>query len=137
MRFRALFLLASFAAVGLAASEYNLLSTDRFTPVEMHGRVSAAAGWMMRDRARARAFTGGEPSYVSGEDCFKLEVVDGAMTIRFTDPLNPVYAKGDRSIRFDARTALPLPPAPQYRFSGRAKFNRGQVIIGDRVYGQL
>ena len=132
-RFRSVMFCAALgAAACCSAAEYNLLSTDRFTPVEMHGRVSAAAGWMMRDWARRAAFRGSEPYYVSGEDCFTLEVADGVLTIRFTDPLNPVYRKGS-TIRFDARTALPLPPAPQYRFSGRAKFNRGQVIIGDRL----
>ena len=96
-----------------AAAEYNLLPVDSFIPLYMHGKPSAAKGWAMRDQPREAAYTGAKPKYVSGEDCFKLEFSDGAMTIRFTDPLNPVYHKTTRSIRMEAIAVRPLVPAPK------------------------
>ena len=123
-------LLASFQ---LAAAEYILLPVDSFTPLFMHGKASAAKGWMMRDQPREAAFTGGSPKYVSGDDCFKLEFADGAMTIRFPNPMNPIYDKRLRSIRFEANTVRPLPPAPKYRFTGKTKFDRGVLVIGEKL----
>ena len=120
-------------AVASAAEEYNLLPVDSFTPLYMHGKASAAKGWSMRDQPREAAFTGANPKYVSGDDCFKLEFSDGALTIRFLEPLNSIYVNQIRSIRMEANTVRPLPPAPKYRFTGKTKFNRGLLVIGEKL----
>ena len=127
----ALFCACAFALS--AAAEYNLLPVDSFQPLYMHGKASAAKGWAMRDQPREAACTGAKPRYVSGDDCFKLEFADGEMTIRFTDPLNPVYHKTTRSIRMEAIAIRPLVPAPKYRFTGYTKFNRGLLVIGGKL----
>ena len=116
-----------------AAEEYNLLPVDSFAPLYMHGRASAARGWLMRDQPREAAFTGANPRYVSGDDCFELAFSDGALTVRFLEPLNGIYVNQIRSIRMEADTVRPLPPAPEYRFTGKTKFNRGVLVIGEKL----
>ena len=127
----AAFLMA--AALPATAKEYNLLPVDSFTPLYMHGRASAAKGWMMRDQPREAAFGGADPKYVSGDDCFELEFSGGALTVRFLEPLNDVYRDQIRSIRMEANTIRPLPPAPEYRFTGKTRFNRGVLVIGEKL----
>ena len=122
-----------FCAAAAGAVEYNLLPVDSFTPLYMHGKASAAKGWLMRDQPREAAFKGANPEYVSGDDCFKLEFSDGALTVRFLEPLNDIYVNETRSIRMEADTVRPLPPAPEYRFTGKTKFNRGVLVNMDAV----
>ena len=122
-----------FCAVAATGAEYNLLPVDSFIPLYMHGRASAAKGWLMRDQPREAAFTGADPKYVSGDDCFELEFYDGALTIRFLEPLNQIYVNQIRSIRMEAATVRPLPPAPEYCFTGKTRFNRGVLVIGEKL----
>ena len=121
------------AAASATENEYDLLPVDSFTPLYMHGRASAARGWLMNDQPREAAFKGANPKYVSGDDCFKLEFSDGALTVRFLEPLNDVYRNQIRSIRMEADTVRPLPPAPEYRFTGKTRFNRGVLVIGEKL----
>ena len=122
-----------FCFASASAGEYNLLPVDSFIPLYMHGRASAAKGWMMRDQPREAALRGADPKYVSGDDCFKLEFSDGALTVRFLEPLNDIYVNQIRSIRMEADTVRPLPPAPEYHFTGQTRFNRGVLVIGEKL----
>ena len=62
-----------------------------------------------------------------------LEFADGALTVRFLEPLNDIYRNQIRSIRMEADTVRPLPPAPEYRFTGKTRFNRGVLVIGEKL----
>ena len=73
---------AAFAAANSPAvemKELNLLTDSKFTPVEMHGRTTAAFGWGMDDAPR-RSASGLHGKYLSGEGLFDIEVKDGVFT---------------------------------------------------------
>ena len=53
-------------ALRAADTPFNLLPVDRFEPVVMHGRVSAARGWYMHDVPRFD-YIFGKGIYLSGE----------------------------------------------------------------------
>jgi hypothetical protein len=116
-------------SVGIAAEpEINLLREGTFKPVIMHGRPSAASGWWLIDRARIE-HQKRTKKYLSGEDCFALDFKEGAMTISFPDPLNPAYVK--QRMEFRSSVSQPVPPAPQYFATGKVKFNKGKIVLGN------
>ncbi|MDD5727283.1 MAG: DUF4838 domain-containing protein [Victivallales bacterium] len=130
MRFY-LFLIVSMLmpVIGIAAdAELNLLCEGTFKPVIMHGRPSAAYGWTWRDYARRDYISKNGHKYLSGDGCFNLDFKNGAMTVSFPDPLHPAYV--NKRVAFYSRISNPNPPAPEYLFSGKAKFDRGKLVLG-------
>ena len=116
-------------SLGIAAEpEINLLREGTFKPVMMHGRPSAAHGWWLIDRARIDHQKRTE-KYLSGEDCFSLDFKDDVMTVSFPDPLNPAYV--NQRMEFRSSVSQPVPPAPQYFASGRVKFDKGKIVLGN------
>ena len=131
-RFAAFAVLGSVVALGAADTPINLLPVDRFAPVVMHGRISAARGWWMRDDPRYDC-TCRDRRYLSGEKCFTLDCKDGVFTIRFLDPLPAGYEKARRPICFAAAAAWPPPPAPEYRTTGMILADRGGVTLDNGI----
>ena len=128
------FAFAAAAAFALRAADtpVNLFPVDRFTPVMMHGRVSAARGWGMQDLPRYD-WIFGKKEYISGEECFELECKDGVFTFAFPDPLHPAYRNSKRPIRFAPAAGFPPPPAPKYRTTGRIRFDRGSLSLNNGI----
>ena len=117
-------------AAALVDTGEELLQYDRFEPVTMHGKPSAARGWGLNDEPRwLMNRRGGK--YLPGEECFKLEFSADGMTIRYTDPLAYPYMKYRSWITLKSRIGWPAPPASAYRVRARMRFNRGKArIIG-------
>ena len=119
----------------LAAADtpINLLQTGKFEPVIMHGKPSAARGWYLFDTPREN-YIKKSRSYISGEDCFKLEFgPDGTFAFRFTDPLAAPYRETPAFLTFGSRVGWPPPPARFYRVTGRIRCEGGKVVIGGRT----
>ena len=132
---RLLLLPAAFCAVlafggePAADTRIDLLKEGTFKPVSMHeGMVTAARGWSMRDTGR-RYSSSKKRMYVSGEECFTLSYADGAFSIVFKKPLNPVYKHG--SVRLNSRVGYNPIPADHYTFEGRLKFKNGKLELGN------
>ena len=118
------------AACGLGAvevKELELISESTFKPVVMHGRVSAAYGWAMRDKARLRAGSWKNGKYLSGEGLFDLEVKDGTMTVKFAEKLHPAYEKN--GVEF-ANVIHGTMLKGKFRVRARVKVEKGKFTIG-------
>ena len=85
---------ALFALFALRAADtpINLLRTDRIDAARIHGMVTGIPGFMMNDLARSR-YISQHQKYISGEDCFRLDVANGEATITFPDPLPAPYVE--------------------------------------------
>ena len=136
--FRSVLFVAA-CACGLAAAEIrdtpiNLLREGSFTPVRMHNMDSAARGWWLSDSGRAD-YINRLARYISGEECFELSFDREGMTLRFKDPLPAAYRKFPYWLSLASRVASQLPPAPEYRTTGRIRLDKGSLrLVGDRVY---
>ncbi len=121
--------LAVFVALAAFADDtpINLLSEELFTPLRMHDRDSAAKGWGLNDPGRISMRRTG--LYVPGEECFNLEFGPEGMTFRFTDPLALPYQKNSSPLSLRAAAASQLPPAKEYRTTGRMRFDKGKVML--------
>ena len=118
------------AACGLGAvevKELELISESTFKPVVMHGRVSAAYGWAMRDKARLKAGSWKNGKYLSGEGLFDLEVKDGTMTVKFAEKLHPAYEKN--GVEF-ANVIHGTMLKGKFRVRARVKVEKGKLTIG-------
>ena len=109
---------------------FNLFQTGRFEPIEMHGKPSAARGWYLFDNGRAAS-----PVYTPGDKCFKLDFPgDGSLIFRFLSPLADAYKRNPRALYFGSRIPWPqdqLPPAKEYRISGRLLFEKGTLRLSN------
>ena len=85
-------LTSTLAAAEFKDAEVNLFRADKIEPAYIHGKVTAVSGYTMRDRARDRYIAKHRQNF-SGEDCFKIDVRDGVMTLSFPDPLPAPYAE--------------------------------------------
>ena len=120
-------------ACSAADTPINLLQYGKFQPIMMHGKPSAARGWFLFDTPREN-YIKKTRSYISGEDCFKLEFgPDGEFTFRFTDPLAAPYRETPDFLTFGSRVGWPPPPARFYRVTGRIRCERGKAVIGGRT----
>ena len=124
---------ATLHGAAAADTEINLLQHGDFTPVVMHGKPSAARGWYLFDTPRGN-FIRKNRTYISGEECFKLDFPgNGELFFRFTDPLAAPYRAEREFLSFGSRVGWPQPPARNYRFTGRIRFDRGQLRIGGKT----
>ncbi len=126
------FVMAGIAAMQLAAvevPELNLLTDSKFTPVEMHGRTTAAFGWAMSDNPRRNA-GGLHGKYLSGEGLFDLEVKDGVMRVSYPEELHPVYRKGG-TVDFDNTLPLFGFEAGMYRVRAKVRVPGGRFAFSD------
>ena len=121
--------LAAVSASAVEVKELNLLTGSKFTPVEMHGRTTAAFGWAMSDNPR-RAASGLHSKYLSGEGLFDLEVKDGVMTIKYPAELHPVYRKGG-SVEFGNLRPYFGFEGGRYRVRAKVKVERGRFAFSD------
>ena len=120
-------LLAAFRLAAVEVAELNLIGESTFKPVVMHGRVSAAYGWAMRDKARQRAGSWNNGKYLSGEGLFLLKVADGTMTLVFPEKLHPAYEKN--GVEF-ANVIHGTMMKGKFRVRARVKVERGAFSIG-------
>ena len=119
-----------FAAFPLAAvevKELNLIGESSFKPVVMHGRVSAAYGWAMRDKARQKTGSWNKGKYLSGEGLFELKVENGTLTLVFPEKLHPAYRKN--GVEF-ANVIHGTMLKGKFRVRARVKVERGKFTIG-------
>ena len=125
--------IAAVAALPLAAvevRELNLLTDSKFTPVEMHGRTTAAFGWGMTDEPRRKA-SGLHSHYLSGEGLFELEVKDGILTIKYPEKLHPVYKKGSGEVKLGNVRPYFGFEGGKFRVRARVKVERGRFAFFD------
>ena len=116
------------ALSSLPAAEPSLWQPTPFRPIVMHGKVTAVRGWYLRDQPRtAQLLAGG--AYVYGEECFTLGSENGEFSVAFPTPLNPIHAKTKTELRFCSAVGYPYPPAPEYRVTGRVRFDGGTLRI--------
>ena len=113
--------------VSAADTPINLLREERFLPVRMHDRDSAARGWGLDDPGRTSLRRTGK--YLRGEDCFTLEFNADGMTFRFPDPLVSPYRKKGLMLALRSILTSHQPPAPEYRTTGRVRFDKGAMIF--------
>ena len=119
------------SAFGANDIHENLLRTDKFTPVHMHGKTTAIRGVMMHDRARQR-YISAHHEYTSGEGCFTLEINDaGEATFSFPDPLPAPYIENPGENIFLEVTIDPLPPSKTLRSTGRVRFDKGNIRLSN------
>lgn len=125
---------ALFALFALRAADtpINLLRADRIDAARIHGMVTGIPGFMMNDLARSR-YISQHQKYISGEDCFRLDVANGEVTIIFPDPLPAPYVEypGEK-IHFYVTLDI-LPPAQCFRSTGRVRFNAGNIRLSNGV----
>ena len=119
-------LTSTLAAAEFKDAEVNLFRADKIEPAYIHGEVTAVSGYTMRDRARDRYIAKHRQNF-SGEDCFKIDVRDGVMTLSFPDPLPAPYAENRGETIFFYIGVAPQPPAAKFHISGRVKLNKGAV----------
>ena len=120
------------AALSLAAvevKELDLIRDNTFKPVMMHGRVTAAYGWGMRDLPRMRAGNWYDGKYLSGEGLFDLKVENGTMTVSYPENLYPGYKKYDVEINNIIPWTMLL--KGKFRVRARVKVERGKFSIGN------
>jgi len=110
--------------------ELNLLTDSKFSPVEMHGRTTAAFGWGMTDTPRLRA-GGLHGSYLSGEGLFDLEVKDGIMTVKYPEKLHPVYQKKGSEVKFGNNGPYFGFEGGKFRVRARVRVERGRFAFSD------
>jgi len=124
-------LLAAFRLPAVEVKELNLIGESSFKPVVMHGRVSAAYGWAMRDKARQKAGSWNKGKYLSGEGLFVLKVEDGTMTLAFPEKLHPAYEKyGVEFVNVIHGTMM----KGKFRIRARVKVEKGKfAIAGKRI----
>ena len=127
--FSAVLVAATFARAGaLPDTEINLLRTGKVEPAVIHGKVTGVRGWPMRDFARDK-YISPLRGYFSGEDCFKVDVEDGAATLSFPDPLPAPYrANPGESIPIYLGVD-PQPPCSTFHITGRAKLDKGALRL--------
>ena len=123
------------AALGAAAekftdAEVNLLRAETVEPAVIHGKVTGIRGYMMNDLGRAK-YISPLREYISGEDCFKVDVRDGVATFTFPDPLPAPYKENPgESIHFYLGVD-PQPPCSKFHITGRAKLNKGALRLSN------
>ena len=125
------------ASLGVAAgetsdTEINLLRADGIQPVYIHGRLTGIRGFIINDLARFRYITKHQ-KYISGEDCFTLDVKNGEATLRFPDPLPAPYVENPGEMIHFYVTFNILPPAQSFRSTGRVRFNKGNIRLSNGV----
>ena len=99
--------------------------TDKLVPVYMHGKITGIRGCLLIDAPRTN-FSQKNARYVSGEECFKLDVDPaGVATLHFPSPLPAPYAKNPRDALRLVFCIEPGPPAPAYHITGRVKLDKG------------
>ena len=99
--------------------------TDKLVPVYMHGKITGIKGCLLIDSPRS-AFAEKSGRYVSGEECFKLDVdPEGVATLSFPSPIPAPYAKNPRDALQPGFCIEPGPPAPAYHITGRVKLDKG------------
>ena len=119
--------LTTFRLAAVEVAELNLIGESTFRPVVMHGRVSAAYGWAMRDTARQKAGSWNKGRYLSGEGLFELKVEGGTMTLVFPEKLHPAYEKhGVEFVNIIHGTML----KGKFRVRARVRVERGRFTIG-------
>ena len=121
---------ASFRLPAVEIKELDLISENTFRPVTMHGRVSAAYGWGMRDNARLKAGNFYDGKYLSGEGLFDLKVENGTMTVSYPENLFPGYNKNDVEMSNVMPWTMLL--KGKFRVRARVKVERGKLTIGDK-----
>ena len=115
-----------------ADTEINLLRADGITPSYINGKITGIRGFIINDIARARYIVRHQ-KYISGEDCFTLDVKDGEATLRFPDPLPAPYAENPGEMIHFYVTFNILPPAQSFRSTGRVRFNKGNIRLSNGV----
>jgi len=120
--------LVSFQLSAVEVGELDIISDSTFKPVVMHGRVSAAYGWGMRDLARMKAGNWYDGKYLSGEGLFELKVENGTMTVTFPEKLHPAYKK--TGVEFNNVIPWTMLFKGQFRVRARVKVERGKFTIG-------
>ena len=99
--------------------------TDKLVPVYMHGKITGIRGCLLIDSPRS-AFAEKSGRYVSGEECFKLDVdPEGVATLSFPSPIPAPYANNPRDALRLGFCIEPGPPAPAYHITGRVKLDKG------------
>ena len=122
-------LLAVFRLAAVEVKELNLIGESTFKPVVMHGRVSAAYGWAMRDQARQKAGSWNKGKYLSGEGLFFLKVENGTMALAFPEKLHPAYNKnGVEFVDVIHGTMM----KGNFRVRARVKAEKGTFTIAGR-----
>ena len=124
-------LASSFAEEAVQDTEINLLRADKIEPAYMGGKVTGIRWFMMRDTARAK-YMARHKKYISGEDCFKIDVSqDGEATFTFPDPLPAPYAENPGKTILLYVGIDPQPPAQHYRATGRVRFEKGDISFSN------
>ena len=99
--------------------------TEKLVPVRMHGKITGIRGCLLIDWPRTD-FSQKNARYVSGEECFKLDVNSaGEATLSFPSPLPAPYAKNPRDALRLGFCIDPAPPAPAFHITGRVKLDKG------------
>ena len=117
--------LAAFGAEYVDSGISVTRCTDKLLPVYTHGKVSGIKGCLLIDPLRT-AFAEKNARYVSGEECFKLDVNPaGEATLSFPSPLPAPYAKRPADALRLGFCIDPAVPAPAFHITGRVKLNKG------------
>ena len=99
--------------------------TDKLVPVYMHGKICGIKGCLLIDGPRT-AYASEIARYVSGEECFKLDVnSEGEATFSFPSPIPAPYEKNPRDALRLAFCIDPAVPAPAFHITGRVKLDKG------------
>ena len=119
-------LLAAAAGQTAEPAQLNLLPDGSFQPVRMNGEITAIRGWELVDRCRMQ-YGSKYRTYLSGEGLFTLTEEENAVKITFASPLHEAYTEFKKPFSLESPFGIVLPPAPNFRFTGRVKFNAGRV----------
>ena len=100
--------------------------TDKLVPVYMHGKITGIRGCLLIDAPRTN-FSQKNARYVSGEECFKLDVnSSGEATLSFPSPLPAPYAKNPRDALRLGFCINPAPRRPRSTSRGGSSWTRGR-----------
>ena len=117
------------------SAEFNMLRNGSFIPAKTDGEETAAIGWNYIDYGRMNnnLWDKTQKEYLSGYDCFKLTFKSGEMTIRYTDkePVKDYFTRPH--FLYNSSGRLPPPEAPEYRFCGEIRLNKGEVMLADTL----
>ncbi|MBN2642885.1 MAG: hypothetical protein JXR78_14635 [Victivallales bacterium] len=112
-----------------ATAEINLFRGGNFRPVTMDGEATSAYGWNLLDHGRH--FRKDKSKYLSGKDCFSLSFSENSLGFEFAKTAPKDYFWHDLRL-FNTSADMPLPMAPEYRFTGAVRLDMGGITLGGK-----